>query len=99
MLWRALRLRLGPCLSGRGLGTYRRGSTLGKVEGSGGYRGSGVSPVSSLVTFRTQNPSPRWEDSGSLGVGGNLACRLPELVEPGQGYGSQSCLSQVTYPR
>ncbi|XP_068832103.1 FAD-dependent oxidoreductase domain-containing protein 1 isoform X8 [Capricornis sumatraensis] len=35
MLRRALRLRLGPCLSGRGLGTYRGGSTLdwdGKVS-------------------------------------------------------------------
>ena len=74
MLQRALRLRLGPYLSGRGLGTYRGGSTLGKAEGSGGYHGSGVSPVSSLVTFRTQNPCPCWEDSGSLGVGSSLVC-------------------------
>ncbi|KAB0407636.1 hypothetical protein E2I00_011620, partial [Balaenoptera physalus] len=38
-------------------------------EGSGGCRGSGVSPVSSHVTFRTRGPGPRWEDSGSLGAG------------------------------
>lgn len=97
MLRRALRLGLGPGLLGRGLGAHREGSTLGKAEGSGGYRGSGVFPISSHVTFRTRGPGPRWEESGSLGAGGNLACR--SLLEPGQGYGSQSCPSQVTYPR
>ena len=53
MLRGALRFGLGPGLLGRGLGTHRGGPTLGKAEGSGGCRGSGVSPVSSHVTFRT----------------------------------------------
>ncbi|XP_059786065.1 FAD-dependent oxidoreductase domain-containing protein 1 isoform X1 [Balaenoptera ricei] len=69
MLRGALRFGLGPGLLGRRLGTHRGGSTLGKAEGSGGCRGSGVSPVSSHVTFRTRGPGPRWEDSGSLGAG------------------------------
>ncbi|XP_067607623.1 FAD-dependent oxidoreductase domain-containing protein 1 isoform X4 [Pseudorca crassidens] len=69
MIRRALRLGLGPGLLGRGLGGHREGSTLGKAEGSGGYRGSGVFPISSDVTFRTRGPGPRWEDSGSLGAG------------------------------
>ncbi|XP_060160252.1 FAD-dependent oxidoreductase domain-containing protein 1 isoform X4 [Globicephala melas] len=69
MIRRALRLGLGPGLLGRGLGAHREGSTLGKAEGSGGYRGSGVFPISSDVTFRTRGPGPRWEDSGSLGAG------------------------------
>lgn len=62
MLRRALRLGLGRGLLGRGLGTWRGDSTLGKVEGSGGCRGSGMPPVSS---YRIQDPGPRWEDSGS----------------------------------
>lgn len=95
MLRRALWLGLRRGLLGRELGTRRGGSTLGKVEGSGGYHGSGMPPMSSHVTFRTWDPWPRSEDSGSLEEGISY---LPELVQSGQVYGSRGCPSQVTNP-
>lgn len=76
MLRRALRLGLGRGPLSRGLGTHRGDSTLGKVEGSGGYRGFWVAPISSYVTFRTQDPAHDGKTVGRLGEGSKLACRI-----------------------
>ncbi|XP_027435924.1 FAD-dependent oxidoreductase domain-containing protein 1 isoform X3 [Zalophus californianus] len=69
MLRRALQPGLSRGVLGRGLGTHRGRSTLGKVEGSGGYRGSWVAPVSSYVTFRTRDPTHDGKTVGRLGEG------------------------------
>lgn len=72
MLRRSLQLALGRDVLGRGLGTHRGGSTLGKVEGSGGYRGSWVAPVSSFVTFKTRDAGHDVKTVGRLGEGVSL---------------------------
>lgn len=94
MLRGALRFCADPCLLGRGLSTRKGGSTLGKVEGTGGYRGPRVPPNSGCVTLRTLDRDGK---TGSAGRRGQ-ACLL-ELVEPGQVSGFQGCLSQVANPR
>lgn len=94
MLRGALRFRANPGLLGRGLNTRKGGSTLGKVEGTGGYRGPRVPPNSGYVTLRTLDRDGK---TGSAGRRGQ-ACLL-ELVEPGQVSGFPGCHSRVTKPR
>lgn len=68
----AVRLCAGRGHLGRGLSAFRGGSTLGKVEDTGGYHGSGVPPVSSYVTFRTWDPGRAGQTLGQLGEGGKV---------------------------
>lgn len=65
MIRRVLPHGLGRGLLTRRPGTRRGGFSLGKVEDDRGYCGSGVSPTSDCVSFRTRNRGPHWQDSGS----------------------------------
>ncbi|XP_047733216.1 FAD-dependent oxidoreductase domain-containing protein 1 isoform X2 [Prionailurus viverrinus] len=78
MLRRTLLLGLGRGPLGRGLGTHRGGSILGKVEGRGGYCGSWMAPSSSSVTFRTQDPAHDVKTVGRLG-GGDRDGKMSEI--------------------
>ncbi|KAL4697124.1 hypothetical protein H8959_002822 [Pygathrix nigripes] len=62
MIRRVLPHRLGRGLLTRRPGTRRGGFSLGKVEDDRGYCGSGVSPTSDFVSFRTRNRGPHWQD-------------------------------------
>lgn len=93
MIRRVLPHGMGRGLLTRRPGTRRGGFSLGKVEDDRGYCGSGLSPTSDCVSFRTRNHGPHWQDSGS--AWGRGLAYLPELVGAVQVYGSQGGPFQV----